>query len=149
MKDPDEVEEVRYQIEDLVKGLIKAFPNVKYVAINASVGTYNLSTWENEWYAVGFEEAPWMKELDGYFAWVKSPDVENSGEEEAVFFTHFVSSNWYYKDQPLQKSRTEFMGEEDLCFYVADSGEVLQYKDHFIYVDEEVDKNALDDMIFR
>lgn len=149
MNDPDEVLEDRiYDIKNLVKGIMFAFPNVKYVALNARITSLNANDWENEWYAVGFEEAPYMRELDGYYTWVASADVDTVGDESGVCFVHFNSDGWYYEDWKLQNSRTDFRNEDELCFYMSD-GVVMQYmdKDHLLYVEEPDTNETMDSML--
>lgn len=142
----DTIERKVYPIENLVRGLILAFPEVKYVALNPNLTLQNSQNWINEWYAVGFREKPYMTLIEGYYTWVQTSDINSASDENSEFFLHFNSEGFYFKDTLLQTSKNEIMNEEDLCFYINENNEITQFKDedHLLIADssntDEIDE---------
>ncbi len=129
----DEIkEEIRLDVEKIVRHLFEAYPNVKYICLNAGLNGYNQDTWKDQWYFAGFESAPVYKLLDGFPAWVSDESVNRYADSTAAFFLHVSSKNHYYKDIPIQRNAYDFASPRFFC-WTLENGELIQY------VTEEVD----------
>jgi len=129
----DEVkEEIKLDVENIVQHLFAAYPNVKYICLNAGLTAYNQDTWKDEWYFAGFEKTPVYQMLDGFPAWVSDSTVSHYVDSTASFFLHISSKNHYYKDIPIQKNAYDFASPRFFC-WTLENGKLTQY------VSEEVD----------
>ncbi len=119
MKDLDETKpKVKIDIENVVRHLFAAYPNVNYIALNCGLSMLNEKIWDNRWYFVGFIDKPAYQPLDKYhMSWVANKSVKSFDEEVGVFFMHILSDDHYLKDEPLQTSKTDFISVDRLCWH--------------------------------
>ena len=126
MKDLDETTpKVKIDIENVVRHLFAAYPNVNHIALNCGLNMLNEKAWDNRWYFIGFADKPAYQSLDGYhMSWVADKGVKSLNEEVGVFFMHILSDNHYLKDEPLQTSKTSFISVDRLCWHKLENGDI-------------------------
>ena len=125
------MEEERADIENIVLGLFKAFPQVEYIALNNGLSYISQDTWKDNWYFIGFIEQPVYQLLDGYPTWVASPEITRGDQEWGKFFLHVSSKDIEYRGMPIQESSTDFASPRFFCWQR--DGEGIQQ----LYIEEE------------
>lgn len=123
--------EERADIENIVLGLFKAFPQVEYIALNTGLSYISQDTWKDNWYFIGFTEQPFYQLLDGYPAWVASPEVVRGDLEWGKFFLHVSSKDIEYRGELIQTSKTDFASPRLFCWQR--DGEGMQQ----LYIEKE------------
>jgi hypothetical protein len=143
MKSVDEEvrEPVKIDVENVASCLMKAYPNVNYVALNTALTVNNENSWRDHWYFIGFEKEPVYQELDGYPEWVADESIHTGDKEWGIFFMHISSKGHEFRGVPIQASRTDFASSRLFCWkreadgtmtqLIADEPEVVDDSEEF------------------